>query len=309
MNALRQFLQLEASGGIILLIAAALALVCDNTALSPLYQGFLNLPFGVTLGSAGLVKPLLLWINDGLMAVFFFLVGLEIKREVLAGELSSPAQASLPGIAALGGMALPALVYWLVNRGSPDYLQGWAIPAATDIAFALAVLTLLGNRVPSSLKVFLLALAIIDDLGAILIIAFFYTDHLSVISLGLAAAGLLGLFLLNRTGVRRITPYVLIGIFIWVCVLKSGVHATLAGVAVAFFIPFKGGGDTEQSPLRRAEHGLHPWVSFAIMPIFAFANAGVPLGGVTLETFSHPLTLGIALGLFLGSRSASCSRF
>jgi NhaA family Na+:H+ antiporter len=302
MKPLRQFLQLESSGGIILLVAAVVALICDNTALSPLYQDLLNLPFGVTLGSVGLTKPLLLWINDGLMAVFFFLVGLEIKREVLGGELSSPAQASLPGIAALGGMAVPALIYWFVNRSSPEFLGGWAIPAATDIAFALAVLTLLGDRVPSSLKVFLLALAIIDDLGAIIIIAFFYTDHLSVLSLGLAVIGLLGLFILNWRGIRRITPYVLIGIFIWVCVLKSGVHATLAGVAVAFFIPFKGAGDTEHSPLRRAEHGLHPWVSFAIMPIFAFANAGVPLGGVTAETFSHPLTLGIALGLFLGKQ-------
>jgi len=302
MNPLRQFLQLESSGGILLLIAAALALICDNTALSPLYQGFLNLPFGVTLGDIGLVKPLLLWINDGLMAVFFFLVGLEIKREVLGGELSTPAQASLPGIAALGGMAVPALVYWLVNHGSPEYLGGWAIPAATDIAFALAVITLLGDRVPASLKVFLLALAIIDDLGAIIIIAFFYTAHLSLASLGLAAIGIVGLFILNRAGVRRITPYVLIGIFIWVCVLKSGVHATLAGVAVAFFIPFKGDGDPEASPLRRAEHGLHPWVSFGIMPIFAFANAGVSLSGVSLETFLHPLTLGVALGLFLGKQ-------
>lgn len=303
MNPLRQFLQLESSGGILLLVAAVLALICDNTALSDLYQGFLNLPFGVTLGSLGLVKPLLLWINDGLMAIFFFLVGLEIKREVLAGELSSPAQASLPGIAALGGMALPALVYCLVNQGSPEFLSGWAIPAATDIAFALAVLTLLGDRVPPSLKVFLLALAIIDDLGAIIIIALFYTADLSLVSLGLAAIGLIGLLILNRLNVRRITPYVLIGIFIWVCVLKSGVHATLAGVAVAFFIPFKGEADTEHSPLRRAEHGLHPWVSYAIMPIFAFANAGVSLSGVSVETLLHPLTLGIALGLFLGKQA------
>lgn len=302
MNPLRQFLQLESSGGILLLIAAAFALICDNTALSSLYQGFLNLPFGMTLGSVGLVKPLLLWINDGLMAIFFFLVGLEIKREVLAGELSSASQASLPGIAAVGGMILPALVYYFINQGSPEYLGGWAIPAATDIAFALAVLTLLGDRVPASLKIFLLALAIIDDLGAIIIIALFYTADLSLLSLGLAAIGLVGLLFLNRMNVRRITPYVLIGIFIWVCVLKSGVHATLAGVAVAFFVPFKGEADTEHSPLRRAEHGLHPWVSFAIMPIFAFANAGVPLGGVSLETFSHPLTLGIALGLFLGKQ-------
>ncbi|WP_374655375.1 Na+/H+ antiporter NhaA [Dongia sp.] len=300
---LRQFLQLESSGGILLLLAAVLALICSNSALAPFYQGFLDLPFGVTLGPLGLLKPLILWVNDGLMAVFFFLVGLEIKREVLGGELSSPAQAGLPGIAALGGMAAPALVYFLVNRASPEYLGGWAIPAATDIAFALAVLTLLGGRVPPSLKVFLLALAIIDDLGAIVIIAIFYTVDLSLLSLSLATVGLAGLLILNRLRVMRITPYVLIGIFIWVCVLKSGVHATLAGVAVAFFIPYRGAGDPEHSPLSRAEHGLHPWVSFGVMPIFAFANAGVSLAGLSLDSLLHPLTLGIALGLFLGKQA------
>jgi NhaA family Na+:H+ antiporter len=302
MNPIRQFLQLESSGGVLLLLAAVLAMICSNSALAPFYQGFLDLPFGVTLGPLGLVKPLLLWINDGLMAVFFFLVGLEIKREVLGGELSSPAQASLPGIAALGGMAAPALVYFLVNRESPEYLSGWAIPAATDIAFALAVLTLLGNRVPPSLKIFLLALAIIDDLGAIIIIAIFYTADLSLLSLSLAGIGMLGLLILNRARVTRITPYVLIGIFIWVCVLKSGVHATLAGVAVAFFVPFKLPGDSEATPLRRAEHGLHPWVSFGVMPIFAFANAGVSLDGLSLQSLAHPLTLGIAAGLFIGKQ-------
>jgi NhaA family Na+:H+ antiporter len=260
------------------------------------------MPFGVTLGPLGLVKPLLLWINDGLMVVFFFLVGLEIKREILGGELSTPAQAALPGIAAVGGMVFPALVYFLLNREAPEFLGGWAIPAATDIAFALAVLTLLGNRVPASLKIFLLALAIIDDLGAIIIIAIFYTADLSVVSLALAGVGGIGLLVLNRAGVRRITPYVLIGVFIWVCVLKSGVHATLAGVAVAFFVPYRGAGDPEQSPLRRAEHGLHPWVSFGVMPIFAFANAGVSLGDLSLQSLTHSLTLGIALGLFVGKQ-------
>ena len=278
-------------------------MLCDNSFLSPYYQGFLSLPFGVTLGPLGLVKPLVLWINDGLMAVFFFLVGLEIKREVLEGELSSPAQASLPGIAALGGMAMPALVYYLVSRNTPEYLAGWAIPAATDIAFALAVLTILGRRVPASLKVFLLALAIIDDLGAIVIIAIFYTTDLSVLSLSLAGIGALILLFLNRMRVERITPYVLVGMFIWVCVLKSGVHATLAGVAVAFFIPHRVRTGSTLSPLRRAEHGLHPWVSFGVMPIFAFANAGVSLSGLTLDSFLHPLTLGIALGLFLGKQA------
>ena len=302
MNPLRQFLQLESTGGIILLIAAIFAMLCDNTFLAPFYRGILEMPLGVTLGPLGLVKPLLLWINDGLMAVFFFLVGLEIKREILGGELSTPSQAALPGIAALGGMAVPALVYFLINRESPEYLGGWAIPAATDIVFALAVLTLLGNRVPPSLKIFLLALAIIDDLGAIIIIAIFYTADLSLLSLGLACVGGVGLLVLNRSGVRNITPYVLIGIFIWVCVLKSGVHATLAGVAVALFIPYRGAGDPEHSPLRRAEHGLHPWVSFGVMPIFAFANAGVNLSELSLQSLTHSLTLGIALGLFLGKQ-------
>jgi len=303
MNPLRQFMQLESVGGIILLIAAAFAMICDNTLLAPLYRGILEMPLGVTLGPLGLVKPLLLWINDGLMAVFFFLVGLEIKREIMGGELSSPSQAALPGIAALGGMAVPALVYVLINRAAPEFLGGWAIPAATDIAFALAVLTMLGNRVPASLKIFLLALAIIDDLGAIVIIAIFYTADLSLLSLGLAAIGGIGLLILNRARVERITPYVLIGIFIWVCVLKSGVHATLAGVAVAFFIPYRVTGDPEHSPLRRAEHGLHPWVSYGVMPIFAFANAGVSLADLSLQSLTHSLTLGIALGLFLGKQA------
>nr|WP_298687360.1 Na+/H+ antiporter NhaA [uncultured Dongia sp.] len=303
MNPLRQFMQLESVGGIILLIAAGFAMICDNSLLAPLYRGILEMPLGVTLGPLGLVKPLLLWINDGLMAVFFFLVGLEIKREIMGGELSSPSQAALPGIAALGGMAVPALVYVLINRAAPEYLGGWAIPAATDIAFALAVLTMLGNRVPASLKIFLLALAIIDDLGAIIIIAIFYTADLSLLSLGLACLGGVGLLILNRARVERITPYVLIGIFIWVCVLKSGVHATLAGVAVAFFVPYRVAGDQEHSPLRRAEHGLHPWVSYGVMPIFAFANAGVSLADLSLQSLTHSLTLGIALGLFLGKQA------
>lgn len=302
MNPLRRFLQLESSSGIVLLVAAVLAFICDNTSLSPLYQDFLNLSLGIELGPFGLAKPLLLWINDGLMAIFFLLIGLEIKREVLAGELSLPAQASLPVIAALGGMLIPALAYYLINHSSPVYLRGWAIPAATDIAFAVAVLTLLGNRVPSSLKIFLLALAIIDDLGAIIIIAFFYTTHLSLLPLSFALMGLVVLFILNFAGVRRLLPYILIGLFVWVCVLKSGIHATLAGVALAFFIPFKGKGEPKQSPLQRLENGLHPWVSFVIMPIFAFANAGVVLSDVTLKTFLHPITLGIAFGLFIGKQ-------
>jgi NhaA family Na+:H+ antiporter len=251
-------------------------------------------------------KPLILWINDGLMAIFFLLVGLEIKREVLEGELSSPAKAMLPGIAALGGMAVPALVYCLFAQAEPGALQGWAIPAATDIAFALGVLALLGNRVPGSLRVFLLALAIMDDLGAIVIIAVFYSHGLVPMALGLAAASAVGLWLLNRAGVRSLTPYLLLGLVLWVCVLKSGIHATLAGVVLAFAIPLRvkdaDGKRSEDAPLYCLEHALHPWVAFLIMPVFALANAGVPLDGITPASLLEPVPLGIALGLFVGKQ-------
>jgi NhaA family Na+:H+ antiporter len=300
--ALREFLRLESAGGILLLLAAALALALDNSPLSPLYQHALELPFGITLGPFALQKTLLHWINDGLMAVFFFLVGLEIKREVLEGELSSVRQVALPGLCALGGMAAPAAVYLLLNWQTPETHDGWAIPAATDIAFAVGVMALLGRRVPEGLKIFLLALAIIDDLGAIVIIALFYTADLSLLSLALAGLGILGLAVLNRMGVLRLTPYILLGIFVWVCVLKSGVHATLAGVALAFAIPLKVPGDAAHAPLRRCEHALHPWVTFGIMPVFAFANAGVSLTGTGLATLLQPITLGVALGLFLGKQ-------
>jgi len=307
LQALREFLRLESAGGILLLVAAVLALIISNSPLHWLYEGLLHLDFGVMLGSFTFQKTLLHWINDGLMAVFFFLVGLEIKREVLEGELSSARQVALPGLCALGGMAVPALVYLAFNWSVPEARAGWAIPAATDIAFAMGVMALLGKRVPEGLKIFLLALAIIDDLGAIVIIAIFYTADLSVLSLGLAAVGIAGLILLNRLGVLNLTPYVLIGIFIWVCVLKSGVHATLAGVAIAFAIPLrvpmKSGVPPDQAPLRRCEHALHPWVTYGIMPIFAFANAGVPLGGgVGLAAFLQPISLGVAGGLFLGKQ-------
>jgi NhaA family Na+:H+ antiporter len=303
LQAIREFLKLESAGGILLLMAAALALVISNSPLAWLYEGLLELDFGVTLGTFAFEKTLLHWINDGLMAVFFFLVGLEIKREVIEGELSSMRQVALPGLCALGGMAMPALVYLGFNWATPETHAGWAIPAATDIAFAMGVMALLGSRVPEGLKIFLLALAIIDDLGAIVIIAIFYTEDLSLLSLGLAAVGILGLALLNRSGVRSLIPYVLIGIFIWVCVLKSGVHATLAGVALAFAIPLKVDGPREEAPLRRCEHALHPWVTFGIMPIFAFANAGVPLGGgIGLAAFLQPIGIGIAGGLFIGKQ-------
>jgi NhaA family Na+:H+ antiporter len=303
LKALREFLRLESAGGILLLAAAALALIVSNSPLAALYESLLNLHFGPTIGALSLEKSLLHWINDGLMAVFFFLVGLEIKREVLEGELSSASQIALPGLCALGGMVAPALVYLAFNWTTPETHQGWAIPAATDIAFAVGVMALLGPRVPEGLKIFLLALAIIDDLGAIVIIAIFYTADLSLLSLGLAAVGILGLALLNRLGVLRLLPYVLVGVFIWICVLKSGVHATLAGVAIAFAIPLKVAGDREQAPLRRCEHALHPWVTFGIMPVFALANAGVPLGGgIGLGAFLQPIGLGIAGGLFFGKQ-------
>lgn len=303
-NMIRDFLKLEAAGGIILVATAALALIIANSPLAPIYDALLHLPVSFQFGALVFAKPLLLWINDGLMAIFFLLMGLEIKRELVAGELSSWDKASLPGYCALGGMIVPALIFYLLNAGDASTLRGWAIPTATDIAFAIGVLSLLGSRVPGALKIFLLALAIIDDLGAIIIIAVFYTADLSFLSLGLAALGILALFALNRLGVRRLAPYILAGIFIWVCVLKSGVHATLAGVVVAMFIPIRpaAGRHSQETPLERLEHMLLPWVSFAIMPSFAFANAGVSLAGITGEDLTAPLTLGIALGLFFGKQ-------
>jgi NhaA family Na+:H+ antiporter len=296
----RDFLRIEAAGGILLCIAAACALVWANTGAGGLYLRLLEIPMAVQVGPLGIAKPLLLWINDGLMAIFFLLVGLEIKREIVDGELSSRSKAALPAIAAVGGMAAPAAIYAALNWGDPETLRGWAIPAATDIAFAVGVLSLLGRRVPSSLKIFLLALAILDDLGAIVIIALFYTDDLSVNALLLAGGGLLALAALNRAGVRRISPYALIGLFVWFCVLKSGVHATLAGVALAFAIPLRVGGG--HSPLHRLELMLHPWVTYGILPVFAFANAGVSLVGLTLADLFQPVPLGIALGLFFGKQ-------
>ena len=299
---IREFLRLEAAAGIVLVLSAVLALVMANTFLAPFYRVFLDVPVVVQVGALVLAKPLLLWVNDGLMAIFFFLVGLEIKREVLQGELSSWSQASLPGFAAIGGMAAPALVYVLINLGDPETLRGWAIPAATDIAFALGVLALLGSRVPAALKLFLLALAIMDDLGAIVIIAVFYTADMSLISLGLAAVGMVILACFNIFGVVRLAAYLLVGLAVWVCVLKSGVHATLAGVAVAFFIPLRAKTEGGESPLEHLEHTLHPWVAFAILPFFAFANAGISLEGLTFASLLAPVPLGIAAGLFIGKQ-------
>lgn len=294
-----RFFQLEAAGGLLLIAAAALALLVNNSPLSWLYNAFLETPVVAQVGALKIAKPLLLWINDGLMALFFLVIGLEVKREVIEGHLSRPSQVILPGAAAIGGMVVPALIYIALNQGNTAALSGWAIPMATDIAFALGVLALLGKRVPVSLKLFLMTLAIIDDLGAILVIALVYSGELSSVALALAAGSLIVLIALNRLGVARLAPYLLVGLVLWVCVLKSGIHATLAGVVLAFCIPFRAR-RAKATPLLTLEHSLHPWVAYGILPLFAFANAGVSLAGVTLESFTHPVPLGIAAGLLLG---------
>lgn len=296
----QRFFAQESAGGIVLAIAALAALIVSNSAWGDWYQTqFLAMRGDVRVGeSLVLSKPLLVWVNDLWMAVFFFLVGLEIKREFVEGELSGEGQLRLPAIAALGGMVVPALIYAAINAGDANALQGWAIPAATDIAFALGILLLLGKRVPMSLKVFLTAVAIIDDLGAIVIIALFYTQNLSLPMLGGAVAAGLFLWWLNRRGVSRADVYIAVGLVMWLMVLKSGVHATLAGVITALAIPMR---DAEgNSPVRNLEHGLHPWVAFGVLPMFAFANAGVSLQGLTLDALLAPVPLGIALGLLVG---------
>ena len=299
---LEQFLKRDSSGGIVLVVAAALALLVKNSSLAPWYDALLQIPVAVRFGALEIAKPLLLWINDGLMAVFFLLVGLEVKREILEGELSRPEQIVLPAVGAVGGMLVPALIYIAFNQGNPDAMRGWAIPCATDIAFALGVLSLLGRRVPVSLKVFLMALAIFDDLGAIVIIAVFYTSDLSFVSLVVAGGATLVLAGLNVFRVTRVEAYALVGVILWVAVLKSGVHATLAGVVLGFAIPLRDPRRPECSPLRKVEHDLHQWVAFMIVPLFAFANAGVGLEGFTWNTLMEPVPLGIALGLFLGKQ-------
>jgi len=293
---LREFLDGEAAGGIILMVAAALALIVANSPLAATYFAVLHAYLGPLSVSH--------WINDGLMAVFFLLVGLEIKREMLDGQLSTWPRRVLPGIAAAGGMVVPALVYVVINRDNQAALSGWAIPTATDIAFALGVLSLLGSRVPTSLKVFLTALAIIDDLGAVIIIALFYTSGLSFAYLAAAFVVIALLVVLNRMRAMKLWSYLLLGALLWVLVLKSGVHATLAGVALALTIPLERSPgishDLEHSPLHRLEHGLHKLVPFLVIPIFGFANAGVSLGGLSFAALVEPLTLGVAAGLVLG---------
>ena len=300
LRAIDRFFSHEASGGILLMLSALAAMIVANSALSGLYESVLGAKFSVLINGEGLSKPLILWINDGLMAIFFFLIGLELKREILEGKLKNPSDIILPGVAAIGGMALPALVFVLFNWNIVENISGWAIPAATDIAFALGILALVGSRAPASLKVFLLTLAILDDLGAIIIIALFYTAELKVDYLFLALLPLAGLLWLNIKGAHRIAPALLLGAIMWYFVLKSGVHATLAGVVTAFCIPLKD--KWGKSPLHSLENGLTPYVLYLIIPIFAFANAGVVLKGMTFSDLLAPLPLGIALGLIVGKQ-------
>lgn len=297
-----RFFKLESSGGIILMFVAVLALVFANTPLQSYYALFLDTPVEIRIGAFEIAKPLLLWINDGLMAIFFFLIGLELKRELLEGELSDKRNIILPGIGAIGGMAVPALIYTYYNITDPMAMKGWAIPAATDIAFALGVLSLLGSRVPVSIKVFLTSLAIFDDVGAILIIAVFYTAKISLTSLVVVAFCITVLAWLNRRNPESTSLYIAIGVVMWVAMLKSGVHATLAGVILAMFIPIKSKTNTNYSPLKSMEHDLHPVVAFIVLPIFAFANAGINISGVGTEQLFHSVPLGIALGLFVGKQ-------
>lgn len=297
----QQFFRLEAASGILLLVAAILALIAANSPLAALYFHLFETHLYVGIGAFSLDKPLHLWINDGLMAVFFLVVGLEIKRELLGGELSSPRKALLPIAAALGGMLAPASIYVLLNA-SGDGLSGWGIPMATDIAFAVGVLALLGSRIPLALKVFLTAVAIVDDLGAILVIALFYTSSISIPHLLGAGIVLLALVVLGRMGIRTLVPFLLLGVFLWGFFLASGIHATIAGVLLAMTIPSSTTADSASSPLVQLEHTLHPWVAFFIMPVFAFANAGVSLSGSLLDTLANPISQGILLGLVVGKQ-------
>ena len=296
--AVRSFMKLESASGILMLTAAIIAMLAANSPLAVLYGGLLDTTVAVQVGALSIIKPLLLWINDGLMAVFFFLIGLEIKREVMEGELSSVSQIVLPSVGALGGMVIPAAIYTWMNWGDPVALDGWAIPVATDIAFALALLSVFGSRVPTALKIFLLTLAIFDDLAAIVIIALFYSGDLSLGALLIGAIALFIAVIMNKTGVTRTSSYILLGVALWIAVLKSGVHATLAGVLIAFCIPMR---DKQgNSPLRELENDLHAPVAFAILPVFAFANAGLSLSGMSVEDLFHPVTLGVVSGLFIG---------
>jgi len=299
---IKTFLKLESSAGIILMGAAVLAMIAANSPLASLYAFFLDTPVEVRVGGLQIAKPLLLWVNDGLMAIFFFLVGLELKREFLEGELSRPANVLLPAFGAVGGMVVPVAIFIWFNQGDATAMQGWAIPAATDIAFALGILMLLGTRVPLSLKVFLVSLAIFDDLGAIVIIAIFYSSDLSTTALIFSVFCLIVLAIMSQRKVSAVSPYIFVGIVLWIAVLKSGVHATLAGVVLAAFIPMRDVRDKGHSPLRELEHDLHSVVAFGVLPLFAFVNAGISLEGVGFSDLLHTVPLGIAAGLFIGKQ-------
>lgn len=298
---LTNFFKLESAGGITLILAATLALILANSPFQEYYTLLLDTPVALQIGALEIAKPLLLWINDGLMAVFFFLVGLELKRELIDGELSDIRNIVLPGVGAIGGMLVPALIYVYFNIDDPAAISGWAIPAATDIAFALGILTLLGSRVPTSLKIFLTSLAIFDDIGAIIIIAVFYTSKISMLALIVVACCIPILAYFNKRNIESKSMYIIVGVIMWVAMLKSGVHATLAGVILAMFIPMQSK-DKSHSPLKSMEHDLHSVVAFVILPIFAFANAGINLSGVGVEQLLHSVPVGIALGLFLGKQ-------
>lgn len=298
---IKKILHNPSTSGILIFLAAVVAMLVENSYWKVHYDAFLNIPVAVRFGDLSIAKPLLLWINDCLMAVFFLLVGLELKREFLEGELSQPSNVILPIVGAIGGIAMPAAIYVLLNQGNPEALKGWAVPTATDIAFAMGILSLFGKRVPAALKLFLLALAIIDDLVAIVIIAMFYTSDLSANSLMVAGGTLVILVLMNRLGIKAVSGYILVGAVLWVAVLKSGVHATLSGVALGLAIPLKGD-PGEASPLHQLEDDLHHVVSLAILPLFAFANAGVSLVNIGPAVLLSPISLGIALGLFLGKQ-------
>lgn len=297
-NSLLSFFKLESATGILLVIATALAMIMANTSLQSFYTSLTGIPVSITFGTFVIAKPLLLWINDGLMAVFFFMIGLEVKREVIEGSLRDPKEIAVPAFAALGGMLIPSMIYAWFNWNNPTAIQGWAIPSATDIAFALGILTLLGDRVPKGLKLFLLALAIIDDLGAIIIIALFYTADLSTLSLSIAASMIALLIGMNLRGVVNQTAYILVGIVLWTAVLKSGVHATLAGVILGLLIPLK----NNKTAFYALEHSLHAPVNYVILPLFAFVNTGIGFYNVSTKDFYDNVTLGIALGLFFGKQ-------
>lgn len=301
---IEEFIKKESSSGIILILVTLLALILQNSFLTDFYSNLLDTPVQISIGTFGIAKPLFLWVNDGLMAIFFFLIGLEIKREVLEGELSSKSQIALPAIAALGGMITPALIFTFFNHTDTFVMKGWAIPTATDIAFALGILSLLGSRVPVSLKIFLMALAIMDDLGAIVIIALFYTSDLSFVSILIALGSIVCLGIMNQMNVIKKAAYVLVGLVLWISVLKSGVHATIAGVVLAFCIPLYSTTSKGErfSMLKEMEHDLHYWVAFMILPLFAFVNAGVDLKGLSATALFSDVSVGIMLGLFLGKQ-------